>query len=88
MARSRYKVYDSNYPYFITCTVVNWIPIFGNPLFRQIVLDSLLFLIQNKRIALHGYVLMENHFHAIATSENLIKELGLFKSYTARSIID
>jgi len=68
--------------------VVNWIPVFGNPQLAQIVLDSLLFLIQNKRITLHGYVLMENHLHGIATGEHLIKEIGLFKSFTARSIID
>ncbi|MBN2413242.1 transposase [candidate division KSB1 bacterium] len=88
MGRSRYKIYDNNYPYFVTCTVVNWLPIFSNPQIAQIILDSLLFLINNKRIILHGYVLMENHFHGIASGEHLIKEFGLFKSYTARTIVD
>jgi REP element-mobilizing transposase RayT len=31
---------------------------------------------------------MENHLHAIASSEELSKEIGHFKSFTARSIVD
>jgi putative transposase len=31
---------------------------------------------------------MENHLHLIASSEDLGKEIGDFKSYTARAIID
>lgn len=50
-------------------------------------LDSLVFL-QNKRdITLHAYVLIENHFHIIAQSENLSEKMRHFKSYTAKEII-
>jgi putative transposase len=35
-----------------------------------------------------GYVIVENHLHLIITSANPSKELGDFKSYTARRIID
>ena len=31
---------------------------------------------------------MENHRHLIASADNLSKEIGNFKSFTARSIID
>jgi len=31
---------------------------------------------------------MENHLHLIASSQNLAKEIGDFKSFTARTIID
>jgi REP element-mobilizing transposase RayT len=31
---------------------------------------------------------MENHLHLIGSSANLSKEIGKFKSFTARSIID
>jgi putative transposase len=34
------------------------------------------------------YVIMEKHLHLIATRENVSKEVGDFKSYTARRIID
>ncbi len=35
-----------------------------------------------------GYVVLENQIHFIASAENLAKEVGDFKSYTVRRIID
>ncbi|MEC4983722.1 MAG: transposase [Oscillatoria sp. PMC 1068.18] len=87
MGRSRYKVLG-NQPHFITCTIVNWIPIFGKPELAQIILDSLSFLQKKQRLTLYAYVIMENHLHLIVSAVNLSKEIGNFKSFTARSIID
>jgi putative transposase len=39
-------------------------------------------------MVLLGYVVLENHVHFIASAEDLPKEVGDFKSYTARRIID
>ncbi len=39
-------------------------------------------------MTLLGYVVLDNHIHFIAASKNLAKEVGDFKSYTARRIID
>lgn len=88
MGRSRYKIFEDSRPYFLTCTIVNWLPLFINPPIVQIVLDSLTFMQQNDRLILFAYVIMENHLHLVAASENLSKEIGDFKSYTARCIID
>lgn len=88
MARSRYKLIDSQVPHFVTATVVNWLPLFGSRTVQHILLDSLRFLIQHERLALYAYVLMENHLHLVASSLDLSKEMGDFKSYTARQIID
>ena len=89
MGRSRYKFFsDENGPYFLTCTIINWLPLFGFPEIATIILDSLKFLIKNERIDLHGFVIMENHLHLVATSQDMSKEIGNFKSFTARSIID
>jgi REP element-mobilizing transposase RayT len=87
MGRSRYHVLE-NQPHFLTCTVVNWMPLFGKVELAQIVLDSLNFLQRQQRLALYGYVIMENHLHLIASAANLSKEIGNFKSFTARAIID
>lgn len=87
MGRSRYKFQDP-YPHFLTCTIVNWIPIFSRPERVQIILDSLRFLQQQNRLSLHGYVILENHLHLIASANGLSREMRTFKSYTARSIID
>ena len=85
MPRSRYKILENQQPYFLTCTVVNWIPIFIRPNTVQIALDSLRFLQNEKRLVFYGYVILENHLHLIASAENLAKEIGDFKSFTARA---
>jgi putative transposase len=88
MARSRYKIYENQQPHFLTCTVVNWLPIFGSRSVAQIILDSLQFLQEHDRLTLYAYIILENHLHLIASSSYLSKEIGDFKSFTARSIID
>lgn len=88
MARTRYKIIDNNAPYFLTITVVNWIPLLSSPMVQQILLDSLRFLQTQERLVLYAYVILENHLHLVASSTDLSKEIGDFKSYTARQIID
>lgn len=89
MGRSRYKIFeDDSSPYFLTCTVVKWIAVFGYPEIARVILDSLHFLIKNNRLSLYGYVIMEHHLHLIASAKDLVQEMRSFKSYTARMIID
>jgi len=89
MTRTRYHFLpDDPCPYFITATTVNWIALFSNPTICGIVLDSLQYLIDNQRLILHAYVILENHLHLVASSENLAKEIANFKSFTARKCID
>jgi putative transposase len=88
MGRSRYKFIHQDCPHFLTCTILNWVPLFGNTNVVQIVLNSLKFMIENKRLTIQGWVIMENHLHLIASALNLSKEIHDFKSFTARSIID
>jgi putative transposase len=88
MPRSRYRIYDTHYPHFMTCTIVNWLPLLSRPPIAQIVLDSWRFLQENQRIELYAYVIMENHVHLIAAANDLTKEMGDFKSFTARQIVD
>jgi putative transposase len=88
MTRSRYRVCESGHPHFLTCTVVEWLPVFSHPEAAEIVLDSLRFLQDQRRMTIFGYVLLENHAHMIASAGDLAKEIGDFKSFTARQIID
>lgn len=88
MSRSRYHFTDGRVPHFLTCTVVAWLPVFTRPETVQIVLDSWRFLQAHDRITLYGFVVLDNHLHWIASAEDLSKEVGDFKSYTARRILD
>jgi len=88
MPRSRYKIVTKdNAPYFISSSIVNWIPAFSNVAIATIILDSLSFLHQQQSLTLHAYVLMENHLHLIASSKNFSAEMRNFKSYTASQCI-
>ena len=40
MSRSRYRIVENEYPYFLTGTVVGWLPIFSRPKTVQIIFDS------------------------------------------------
>lgn len=88
MPQTRYKVRDTAYPHFLTCTVAGWLPVFTRSDTADILLNSWRFLQERGRLSLYGYVILENHIHWIAAAGDLIKEVGDFKSYTARRIID
>src|SRR5438477_12410327 len=54
MTRTRYRIFEDEYPYFMTCTVVGWLAIFTRPEAVQIVFDSWKFLSQEKGLRLYA----------------------------------
>ena len=88
MTRTRYRVYDAEFPHFLTCTVVGWLPVFTRPEMFQIVYDSLEWFQNRDQLRVFAYVILENHLHLIASGDQLSRDIGIFKSYTARQIID
>ncbi|OAI40479.1 transposase [Planctomycetaceae bacterium SCGC AG-212-D15] len=88
MSRSRYRIFETHYPYFMTSTIVGWLPIFTRPEAVNIILESWRFLQAKRGLTIYGYVILENHLHWIACSENLSADVGDSKSFTARQIID
>jgi REP element-mobilizing transposase RayT len=88
MGRSRYKIYESTHPYFITCTVLHWIPIFTRTQSTDILFDSLKFLQKSDNLKITAYVILENHLHMIVSSDDISKTMAKFKSYTAKELIN
>ena len=88
MGRSRYTITEPDKPHFMTCTVVEWLPVFTRPYTVQIVLDCWRYQREHEVLKLFGYVILENHLHFIAQAENLNKCVHSFKSFTARQLID
>jgi putative transposase len=88
MTRSRYRIYEEEYPYFMTNTVVAWLPVFSIPPFVDIIFNSWRFLQKERGVRIFGYVIMENHLHWIAAAQNLAEQVGRFKSFVARKVID
>ena len=69
--RSRYKITDQDGIYFITSTIVEWLPVFTNLPYFQIIIDSLKFCIKSKALKLYAYVILDNHFHLIVSGFQL-----------------
>ena len=87
MGRDRYRIHDRGAPHFLTCTVLQWLPLFAQPANAQILLDSLMFLQNQDRLVLYGYVILENHCHLLAAGRELGKAIASFKSFTAGQIV-
>ena len=87
MTRTRYRIFEAEYPYFLTCTIVGWLPVFTRPEAVQIIFDSLQFLQKERQFVIYGYVVLENHLHLIASAPELANSIKSFKMYTARQII-
>jgi len=56
---------ELNEVYFFTATILNWKNLLASDRYKQIILESLLFLSQKKKIAIYGFVIMPNHIHLI-----------------------
>jgi REP element-mobilizing transposase RayT len=87
---SSYRVFtDKHYAYFVTWTVVSWLPLFAEPAYRQIVLDALNYLSTNKHTQLNAFVVMSTHIHAILWPDDGIDLSDVtrdFKRFTSREI--
>ena len=56
MGRSRYKIYESTQPHFLTCTILHWIPIFTRVETTQIIFDSLKYLQSTDNMKIYAYL--------------------------------
>ena len=80
---------QEEYVQFFTVTVLEWKHLLKPDKYKQIVLDSLQFLVANKRIKVYGFVIMINHIHLIwhiqrgHKRENVQRD---FLKYTAQRI--
>ena len=88
MARSRYVILEPDKPHFLTCTVVEWLPVFTRPDAVQLLLESWAHLRANEGLRLFGYVILENHLHFVAQAPRLDKCLSSYKSFTAARLIE
>ena len=88
MGRSRYLITEPDKPHFMTCTVMEWLPVFTRPETVQILLDCWQYQREHQGLKLYGYVILENHLHFIAQAPRLDKCISSFKAFTARQLID
>ena len=88
MGRTRYKIYEQTHPNFVTLSILHWIPIFTSKDSVRIVIDSLKYIQKEDKLKIYAYVILENHMHLVASSNNIIKTMQKFESYTAKELIE
>lgn len=80
---------NHHYIQFFTATILWWKPLLKPDKYKQIIIDSLKFLVKNKRVKVYGFVIMPNHIHIVwKINENyLLKDVQRdFLKYTAQQI--
>jgi len=85
--RSRYKITEVEGIYFITSTIVEWIPVFTSKEYFEIIIDALRYCRKNKNLKLYAYVILENHFHMVASWPSCSNIIQSLKRHTARQIV-
>jgi putative transposase len=85
--RSRYRINDAGQIYFITSTIVEWIPLFTRKAYIDILINSLNFCRVNKGLKIFAYVILDNHLHLLISGDNLSNTIKDLKRHTAREII-
>ena len=53
------------WPTFLSATNLNWLPLMQPDSNKQIIVDSLAFLVKDKRVKVYAFVIMNNHLHLI-----------------------
>jgi putative transposase len=82
---------ELNVIYFYTVTILDWIPLLREEKFKLIVLNSLIHLIEKKKIVVYGFVIMPNHIHIIWQSlEKNGKEMpyASFMKFTGHAFLE
>ena len=86
-----YQFIDGVYVYFVTFTIVDWLPVFINPEPIDILINSLRYCISEKSLRVHAYVIMPNHLHLIVSDQDfdndrLHKALTEFRKFTGSNL--
>jgi REP element-mobilizing transposase RayT len=89
----RYRIVEDVALYYITFTVVDWLPVFIDETACMIVTERLNFCIRNKFLGVNAYVIMPTHLHAILfdiqfNSERLKHTLDDMRKFTGRQLVE
>jgi putative transposase len=87
----RYQITDDCGIYYVTMSVVDWLPVFVSEPACRIVVESLTFCHERKGLRINAYVIMPTHLHAIVFLERFNPEalkatLVDFRKFTGRRL--
>ncbi len=79
----------TEYPHFFTATNLEWKKLLKPDKYKAIIISSMKFIVQDKRVKIFSFVIMENHLHLIwqmMPGNNLEAVQRDFLKYTAQQI--
>jgi len=84
-----YKFHHQESAYFISFATVNWIDVFIRSKYKDILVESINYCIENKGLIVYAWVIMTSHVHLIIGTEkdkmqDIMRDL---KKYTSKSIL-
>lgn len=78
-----------HHPYFFTATCLQWKKLLKPSKYKDIVIESMKFLVNDGRVKIYAYVIMDNHIHIIWHIQSGLKKDAVqmsFLKYTAQQI--
>jgi len=85
-----YKIRNQFKPHFLTLTIVDWVDLFSDATYANIIIDSLKFCQKNKNLVIYAFVIMPTHLHLLVSSESgrLSDTIRDMKRHTSKQIAD
>ncbi|WP_229598962.1 transposase [Runella sp. CRIBMP] len=80
---------NPHYIQFFTATILWWKKLLQPDKYKQIIVDSMRFLVNDKRVKIYGFVIMPNHIHLVwrIQDNHLLEDVQRdFLKYTAQQI--
>lgn len=85
-----HKIINQNALHFITLTVVGWVDVFSRSIYRDLIIESLIYCQKEKGLIINAYVIMSNHIHLmchVLEPFSLSDTIRDFKKFTAKRIL-
>jgi len=88
-----YRITSDGSVYYLTFTIIEWLPLLIHEEPCKIVTDSLNYCIRNKGLLVHAYVVMPTHTHAVLADRDmdanrLQHTVTDFRKFTGRALAD
>lgn len=89
----RYRIHPEAAVYYLTYSVVEWLPVFVAQPACKIITDSLSYCHRAKHLRINAFVIMPTHLHLIVfdadlDTERLVRTLADFRKYSGRQLSD
>ena len=66
---------------FFTATILKWKPILRTDAYKQLIIDSLSYLVENERCKVYAFVIMPNHIHLLWQILNIHKRESVQRDF-------